>query len=41
MIYYIFTHKEALMIKHFRIHGDNIVEWYTVNHAYHDIPSSL
>lgn len=26
MIYYTFTHKEALMIKHFRIHGDNIVE---------------
>lgn len=26
MIYYTFTHKEALMIKHFRIHGDNIIE---------------
>lgn len=26
MIHYTFTHKEALMIKHFRIHGDNIVE---------------
>ena len=26
MVYYTFIHKGVLMIKHFRIHGDNIVE---------------